>query len=61
MAERWGGEVHREAETKNGGRKSGEGSGGEAGSMEDDRLHRGEQPPTSLRYLYGQKKKAARS
>ncbi len=35
---------------------------GEAGSMEDDRSHerQREQPPTGLRYLYDQKKKAAR-
>ena len=55
--------------------RGGEGSGGEAGSMEDDRRHerererarererereREEQPPIGLRHLYGQKKTAAR-
>ena len=54
-----GGEVHREAETKNGGRKRWRMR--EAGSKEDDRMHIGEQPPTSLRHLYGQKKAARRA
>ena len=41
----------------------GEGSGEEAGYMYDDELgirDREEQPPTSLRHLYGQTKKADR-
>ena len=41
-----------------------EGSGGgdnrEAWNMIEDVRDRGEQPPTGLRHLYGQKKKAAR-
>ena len=41
--------------------RSGECSGGEAGSMEEDiMLYREEQPPTGLWHLYGQKKKVAR-
>ena len=42
--------------------RGGGGSGGEAGSMEDDRRlrDRREQPSTGLKHLYGQKKKAAR-
>ena len=43
--------------------RGGEGSGGEGRSMADDKLgirDREEQPPTSLRHLYGQTKKAAR-
>ena len=42
--------------------RGGEGSGGEAGSMEMivGFSDRGEQPPTGLRHLNGQKKKAAR-
>ena len=39
MVERRGKVVHREEETKDDGRGGGEGSGGEAGSMEDDRRH----------------------
>ena len=39
VAERRGKDVHREAETKNGGRKMWRMLWGEAGIMEDDRRH----------------------
>ena len=41
--------------------RGGEDSGREAGSMDDDGMHysQREQPATSLKHLYGQKKKAA--
>ena len=39
VVERRGKEVLREVETKDGGRKRWRSSGGEAGSMEDDRMH----------------------
>ena len=61
MAERLGKEVHREAETKDGGRKRWRRQWGEAGSMEmiEGIRDRGEQPSTGLKHLNGQKKKAA--
>ena len=63
MAERRGKEEHREAETKDGGRKRWRRQWGEkreAWKMLECIKYRGEHPPTSLRHLYGQKKKAAR-
>ena len=50
MEERRGKEVHREAETKDGGRKRWRSQWGKSGK----------QQTTSLNHLYGQKKKAAR-
>ena len=64
MVERRRKEVHREAETKDRGRKKWRRQWGggkrEAWKMIECIKDRGEQPPTSLKHLYGQKKKAAR-
>ena len=63
MAQRRGKEVHREAETKDGGRKRWQRQWGdkrEAWNMIEGIRDRGEQPSTGLKQLYGQKKKAAR-
>ena len=64
LAERREKEVHREAETKDGGRKEevakAVGEKREAWKMIECIKDRGEQPPTSLRHLYDQKKKTAR-
>ena len=63
MAERRGKEVHREAETKDGGRKRWRRQWGEkreAWKIIEGIRDRGEQPSTCLKHLYGQKKKAAR-
>ena len=56
-------EVLREAETKDGGRRRWRrqlGENREAWKMIECIKDRGEQPPNSLKHLYGQKKKAAR-
>ena len=63
VLERRGKEVHREAETEDDGRKRWRMQWGrkrEAWKLIECIRDRGEQPPTSLRHLYGQKKKAAR-
>ena len=63
MVERRGKDVHREAETKDGGRKRWRmqwGEKREAWKMIEGFRDRGERPPTGLRHLYDQKKKAAR-
>ena len=63
MAERRGKEVHREAETKDGGRNRWRRQWGEkreAWKMLEGIRDIGEQQSIGLRHLYGQKKKAAR-
>ena len=63
MVERRRKEVHREAETKDGGRKRWrrqKAKKREAWKMIEGIRDRGEQPSTGLKHLYGQKKKAAR-
>ena len=60
VVKRRGNEVHREAETKDGGREMWRRQWGEAWKMIECIKYREEQPPTSLRHLYGQKNKVAR-
>ena len=63
MAERRGKEVHREAETNDGGWKRWRRQWGEkreAWKMIEGIRDRGVQPSTGLKHLYGQKKTAAR-
>ena len=61
VAEPRGKEVHREAETNHGGRKRWQRQWGrKAWDMIECIKNRVEQPPTSLKHLYAQNKKAAR-